>query len=410
MIGSAFFSSQAELPYLKNLHHTLSLLCAYAAAAAFEGFLSCRFPTVLLNRRSIYVALFTAGYALTQLWRISLFLSSVRVMLLFTALSALLTLFVFSAGDNFAIVRTDSAFGALRQASYITLRARLRLPHEIAWMHAGRLTAVARVIVVALASALAAAVVVPARRFSMLDYRMRQEFMASDESRSPAGSCPAADPYALPSPTGIIISRIAVDYAIPMLSVIWVALTPRSTTSSPMASWRLLILLCAVCVRAAQARLRLQSYLDGAIDAYRRFWRDRGTMPAVDAARITVRTVLGTSFYLPMLGMSYIAPLVIPVLFLGIATFDGDAGPRLTFCKASPQGPLFPAWIFVAEIASFLAWLIITSYIVFSVLSFTTEVAFEAAGFAKPVNSPKLTIAPTASQRRRQKRIMQQRS
>lgn len=407
-IGPTFFASQAELPYLRALHHMLSLFCAYVAAAAFEGFMSCRFPTVLLNKRSIYVALFTTGYALTYLWRLSLFLSSVRVMLLFTALSALLTLFVFSAGDVVAVVRTDSAFAALRQAVYIIMRARLRLPHEISLTYAGRVTAVARVLVIALASALAAAVVVPARRFSMLDYRVRQHFMSTDDNHPTTGSSLAVDPYALPPPTTITVGRIAADYAIPMLSVTWLAMTPRSVAVSPMDSWRLLMLLCAVCVRAAQARLRLQSYLDGAVDAYRRFWRDRTAMPSTDAAHAAVRTVLGTTFYLPMLGISYTAPLVIPVLLLGIAMLDGDVGTRLPFCKALPHGPLFPAGIFVVEIASFLAWLIIMSYLLFSALSFATEVAFEAAGFASTPKPPKLTTTPTASQRRRQKRFMQQ--
>lgn len=340
-------------------------------------------------------------------------------MLLFSGVSALLILIGLSAGGDGVggVMEGQRAFRALRAALFILARSS-RGGMAIsggdegkAEILAGWGMAIGRAVVVGVAALAAASVVVPARRFSLLDFRARREFLAVSDAQSrtaAAAAAAAADACAPPVPSTSTLLRLAVDYAAPALAFFWVWLTPRSQKATPLAAWRVYVLLGAVAVRIAQARPRLQAYLDGAADAMRRPLRERGAAPSTDVARAVIRTVVGTSFYLPMLALAYVAPLVVPALLLGVAAFDGDTASFLPMCRPPQLVALHPARVFVAEVTMFFAWLILAAYLVFSVISFVTELAFDAAGLATPRKPHKLPAALTASERRRQKRLLQQ--
>lgn len=406
-ITPLFFSADSDFPYHDSVHHVLCLCCGYLAALLFESFLSCRFPHFLINTRSFYVAFFTIGYVVTLAWRISIFLSSLRVMLLFGAFSALVTLVLLSLGDRSPVFRSATAFDALYHALFIFLRARVHLEALGAARVASRIVSVMRIIFPALVAVCVTAIVVPARRFSMLDFRLRSEYLADKRDV-------AEDPYALPPPTLLTMLHLTGDYAAVLLCVVAFVLSGMERTPHALhavSMTRALFIVTAVLLHLSLLRLRLQAYLDGAIDAFRRFWRLRVTMSVSDALTIATRNVVSTTYYLPMLCMAYLMSVIPPLLFVSVGLFNGHGGMhRLAVCRPAPVYILHPVRVFIGEVAPFMAWFLVAAYVVFASLSFCTEVLFHAAGLSEEGRPVKLPTSNSASERRRLKRLHQQQS
>lgn len=401
-ISHLFFAAQVDYPYHACVHHVLSLCCAYVCALAFETFMACRFPHVLLNTRSFYVAIFTILYTVYMALRISVFLSSLRVMLLFTAFSALLTLVLLSLADDSSFFRSRIAFDALHHSAFITLRSRLHLPAARALTYASRFVHTMRVLLLTATSVCLACVIVPARRFSLLDFQLRTEFIQDRRDAS-------ADPYSLPPPTLPTAVLLTADYALSFVCMAAFVTLPATHSALPSAGWRFALLAVCIALRASLLRLRLQAYLDGAIEAYRKFWQMRASIGIADAFTALTRSVVSTTFYLPMMAMAYLTIILPPALLMAVALMNGLAVVnRPAFCVPPPAGSIHPAAVFVSEFCPFLAWLLLAAYLAFASLSFAVEVLFSAAGISDRGKPVKLPVANRASDRRKLKRLKDQ--
>lgn len=413
-LDPSFFAFNLDLPYYRDVHYILCLVIAYFVAATFEFFLSCRFPATLLTTRSSYVAIFTIAYTTVQLWRISIFLSSTRVMLLIGALSTLAVLVLLSLADP------QLAFSALHQAIYIVLRSRMDLAVVQAELWATRLSLLFRILIVGFIAMATASVIVPSRRFSLLDYRLRKDYLQENINDGRAGSTnhTGGDAYSLPPPTIRTMISIAMDYISPAACAAFAAATVSGIYHSPqpIPLKSALLLLVPVVIRLAITRIRLQAFLAGALDAFRRFWAMRAT-DANAAVQNLLQTTSGTAHYLPMIATAYVGPPVMVVVLLIVSVVDGDVGAAggmsrgIKLCQnISAQGPALPLNIFVGRMAGFAAWSITVSYAVFSMLSFAVEVAMEgfSAGSLAAKNKVRARgiVEPTASQRRRMRRML----
>lgn len=414
-LDQSFFAFNLDLPYYRDIHYILCLSVAYAIASAFEFFLSCRFPTVLLTSRSSYVAIFTIAYTTAQLWRISIFLSSTRVMLLISALSTFTVLVLLSLADP------QVAFSALHQALYLVFRSKMDFSEVQAELWATRMSFLLRAITVGFIATATASVIVPSRRFSLLDHRLRQDYLQENASETRTDSTThtgGGDAYSLPPPTIRTMISITMDYIAPALCAVFAAAAVSDfyRRPQPMPIQSVLLLAIPVAIRFATTRIRLQAFLDGSLDAFRRFWALRAT-DANTAVQSLLQTVSGTAHYLPMIATAYIGPPVMVLILLVLAIVDGDVGAAGSIGRGgklcqniSAQGPTLPLSIFIGRMAGFAAWVITVVYAAFSMFSFAVEIAMDgfSAGSVAAQNKvrPRGVAEPTASQRRRLKRMM----
>lgn len=413
-LDQSFFAFNLNLPYYRDVHYILCLSVAYIIASLFEFFVSCRFPAILLTTRSSYVAIFTIAYTTTQLWSISIFLSSTRAMLIIAALSTLAILVLLSLADP------QVAFSALHQAIYLMLRSRIELSESQAEVWATRLSFMFRIVTVGFIAMSAASVIVPSRRFSLLDYRLRKDYLQEqvNESRTDSTICAGGDAYSLPPPTIRSMISVVMDYIGPVVCTAFAAAAVSGSyhRPQPIPLKAALLLAIPVIIRFVTMRLRLQVFLDGTLDAFRRF----STMRATDAnvaVRNLLQTVSGTVHYLPMIATAYVGPPIMITILLLMSIVDGDVGAVGSMGRAgrlcqnvTAEGPALPLSIFIGRMAGFAAWVITAMYAAFSMLSFAVEVAMEgfSAGSLAAKNKVRArgNAEPTASQRRRMRRMM----
>lgn len=456
VIGPAFFESAGgSLPYLSELHHILSLTISYIISAVFELALSCnpRIPP-LATSRSSFIAIFTIVYTTVHLWRLSLFLSSARVMLLLSGSTALLTLLL-SVAVNPALVDAKGAFHAL----FILLRGKVGMASHGAERWAGLGVGIIRVVLVSGCAVIAAGVVVPARRFALTDFAVRNAFIngnhhddddhdhdhdsnhhdgVDDDQKNVAGAHGHIDEFAVGMkanrPSILTVIRIMLDYIIPVAGIILLGSASRYSrlptvnrseamnleigstkwwwywSSSPRAAilpaWRIYIVLIVSIFRLFQVRPRLQSYLDGAIDTFRKFWLCSPTSsPKQLKARTIVTTIAGTSYYLPMFAVAYVGPIIIVILLCGIVIVDGDIAPPV----CPKRGLTMPGQVLATESMYVLATGTLVAYSFFVTLSALVEYAMIKFGLVagdKGDGGSHSALSRTGSERRRDKRLM----
>lgn len=452
-----------DLPYFAELHNLLSLVVAYTIAALFELTLSLYFPGLLMTSRSSYLALAAIGYSCYHSYRLSAFMSSTRIMLLLTALSSFVVLLV-SAVSNPALVVTPFASDAL----FISFR-RLRVQEDAAVRYARVAAMIVRVLLIAGAAAMVTAVIIPARRFSLVDINLRKAMMASlerdadededdedeedeeivqtDVQKTEGGKQEQlADeglvekrfkvPVLEKSPPRSVIVRIVIDHIVPIVILFYTCLSSRSTSSSLAGSSPPLstasafpaisvdparasldinrfIALFAVCfIRLLGLRPRLQGYLNGAVDTVRTYWLGHNSSSSSSSSTVTSRTVVttiaGTRHYLCMIAFAYLSPIIIVFLLLCIVLVNGNVLPYCTsFCLP------MPAPILVTQVLWVLANILVAAYSFFSLLSFAAEAFIQMSDRLQHGQSAQTAASQrkphvTGSERRKQKRLLQQ--
>lgn len=396
-LNATFFSTEAEFPHHRELDHVMSISCGYLASYLFEDLSKCFFPELLENTRSFYVAVLGVGFAVMQSWRISIGLTSTRIMLSLTGAAWLVAMFILSAGDLPNFIMFEKAFQGLQSGISDILVSRLQLSQSDAEAYGWKLSIFMRFLVSVAAAFVAASTAAPARRFSRIDFELNRLYRKDEISER-------EDPYFLGRPSPLTMLMVALDYIVPLITVSFLCMTPRE--GEKYETWRLLALLSCVVIRFATMRIRLQSYLDGAIDAYRKFWTQKSPSGVEAAGRSASIQVAGTSFYLLMIAMAYIAPAMVPLLLTFVAKLEG--GISSGFCPVSSDLEVNPFNMFAREIAAFLAWLSIASYAIFGCVSLLVEFALDILYPGARDFIGKLPMPTSASERRKQKRIMQE--
>lgn len=397
LLTETFFSSEAEFPHHRELDHLMAICCGYFAAHAFEETVGCFYPHLLANKRSAYVAVFGVGFAIVESLRISVGMTSVRIMLILGGMAWLVALFLISGGDFVSFIRFDEAFAGLGQFVISTLTGPLMLDETTANVYAGRAAMMGRLFVATVAALISASVAAPARYFSKLDYELHLEYREEEHIHRD-------DPYYLGRPTAFTMLKIALDYVVPALALFMWCVSPRGT--GPYGAWRIMVLLACVYVRFATLRIRLQAYLDGAVDGYRSFWAEKSVSNAEEAGRRTTIQVIRNSFYLIMITMVYVSPAVISLLLACVAKLDGAVS--MGICPVGSSKVVQPNEIFAREVAAFLSWWCIASYLSFACISIAYEAVVNTIDPAARDRRVKLPPASSSSERRKQKRMMRQ--
>ncbi|PXF47199.1 hypothetical protein BWQ96_02974 [Gracilariopsis chorda] len=397
-IDHAFFPSEAEFPHHRELAHVTGIVCGYLAAFLFEDTMGCFFPGLLSNRRSVYVALFAVGFAVYEALKISISLTSKRVVIALAGASWIVALFGVSAGDFSNFIKFDKAFTALSEEVTIVLRDVMDFEPEKVELYATSMTVFVRILVTVVAALIAASTAVPARRFSRIDYDLNLQYRMDEADRR-------NDPYALGPPTPLTMMRIALDYVVPLGTAFLWAVSPRDEDFY--SGWRLIGILLCVAVRFGMARIRIQGYLDGAIDAYRRFWAEKSVNGVVEAGRNCSFQVMGTSFYVMLITMAYVAPALSPLIFALVAKHDG--GFRPGFCRSGLLDNDRLTDTFYREIGGFLAWWSLASYATFATVSLLSEFLVDFIDPTGRDRRGKLPVATSSSEKRREKRLLQER-
>ena len=395
-INPTFFTSEAEFPYHRNLDHLMTLLCGYTAAYLFEDITKCYLPNFLQNTRSFYIAICGVGFAVVQTWRISVSLTSTNIMLVLTGSAWLVVMYLLSAGDLPDFIHFESAFQGLRGGTVDLLTDKLQIEAAKAEVYARNFSIAMRFVLSVVAAFIVATTAAPARRFSRIDFEIHRQYKMDE-------SVQKEDPYYIGRPSAFAILVLTLDYIVPLGTAAFWCLTPRRSNDL---SWRLLSILICVCIRFACMRRRLQSFLDGAIDAYRVFWTKKTTMGVIGAGREAATQIIGTSFYLIMITMAYVAPAIVPLFLTLVSKLEGAVSSGICPVEADVEITAFN--VFIREIAAFLAWLSVTSYVLFAALSLCVEFALDYLYPGARDLSGKLPMPTSASERRRQKREMQE--
>lgn len=397
-LDERFFSTKSEFPHHRELDHLMAIFCGYLAAFLFEECVGCFFPEVLANRRACYVAVLGVGFAIVEALKISVSMTSGRIIVMLGGVTWLIAMFLTSAGDFSSFVRFDEAFSGFGKFISLLLSARLKIDEEKATAYAHTATVMTRFTVATIAAMISASVAVPARHFSKLDFALHHEYREEEEARQ-------GDPYYLGRPKPITMLMIALDYVIPAVTVCLWVVSPRGVGAY--GRWRLLALLSCALIRFCNLRFRLQMYLDRAIDGYRSFWTDKAATNARDAGRQTAIHVVSISHFLLTIAMAYVAPTLIPLLLTFVAKLDGAIDFRV--CPISSTSTTQPNEVFAREVAAFLAWWCVASFVTFSIISFSYEAIADVLDpGGRDWRRMKLPSASTSSERRRQKRMMGQ--
>ncbi|CAN8064966.1 unnamed protein product [Agarophyton chilense] len=397
-ISETFFPTESEFPHHRELAHITGIVCGYLAAFLFEDVVGCFFPALLANKRSVYVAVFAVCFALYELLLISTSLTSRKAMIALTAASWIVSIFLVSGGDYRNFVKFDKAFQALQSEAHSVLTGRFGVDVNKAQTYARNIAICARVLISTIAALIAASSAVPARRFSRIDYDLNLQYRMDISEHQ-------TDPYSLGPVTSLTMVRIALDYTLPLLFAFLWTVVPRD--EDMYSSWRILSLLVCVIAKGTMARIRIQGYLDGAIDAYRRFWTEKPVNGVAEAGRSCSFQVIGTSFYLILITVAYIGPPVITLLLTLVAKHDG--GFRMPFCRPRGVDQGLQLETFFREIAGFLAWWSVASYALFGSMSILSEFIIDVIDPSGRDRRKKLPSASSASERRREKRLVQER-
>lgn len=396
-VGAAFFSSEAEFPHHKQLDQLMTLCCGYLAAYAFEVAVGCFYPKLLTNSRSAYVAVFGVAFAVVEALKISLGMASGRVLLVLAGIAWMVASFLIMGGDFTNFVHFDQAFGGLMQSVSALLSERFTYDEAAALLLARRLAIGARLFVALVASLLSTSLAAPARYFSRLDYGLYREYREDEMDHQD-------DPYYLGKPNPFTILKVALDYVVSAVVVFLWCVNPRK--DGRFGSWRLFALMVCVFVRFVSMRIRLQSYLDSAIDAYRSFWAEKSITNAVEAGKRTSVKVISNSYFLALVTMAYVVPMIIPLMLLFVTKLDGAV--QLGICPAFALREQPPITVFMREITAFLAWWSIASYTLFAAVSLCYESVAHILDPGMRERGMKLPPPSSSSERRRQKRMMRQ--
>lgn len=397
ILNETFFSAEAEFPHHRQFDHLMAICCGYLAAYAFEEAMGCFYPNFLANKRSAYVAVFGVGFALYEAIRISIGMTSLNVMCGLGVLGGLAALSVISAGDFSNFVKFDEAFESLGEILASVFTNRLNFNSSSASMYAKRIAMMGRFLVAILAGLISASAAAPARYFSKLDFEMHYEYREDERDRRD-------DPYYLGRPTATTMLKVALDYAVPFLAVFFWCVSPRA--DGGFGQWRIVVLLACVVCRFLTLRLRLQAYLDAAIDGYRSFWTSKASLSLEEATQNTSVQVLRNSFYLMMITVLYISPAAVPFLLACVAKLDGAV--RMGVCPVQPTVSGHVGDVFAREIAGFLAWWCVASYLLFAVMSVSYEFVIEVMDPNARERRMKAPPPVSSSERRKQRRIMRQ--
>lgn len=399
-LNELFFSTESEFPHHRELDHLMAIFCGYFAAFLFEGTCTCFFPGLLSNRRSLYVGIVGIGFSIWEALRISKSMTSGRTLLMLGGITWLIAMFITSAGDYHSFVRFDEAFSDFRQYVIFFLNKHLQFDEKKAASYARIGTVLARFFVATVAALISTSVAVPARHFSKLDYVMHQEYCEDEQALQ-------GDPYYLGRPSVRAMFIIAMDYVIPTVTVCLWCIRPRGKGSY--GGWRLSVLLLCVLIRIFNIRIRLQMYLDAAIDGYRSFWKDKASSNARAAGKQTAVHVISNSYFLLTITMAYVAPTIMLLVLILMAKLDG--GVNLGICPKPSTSVILSNEIFAREIAGFLAWWCIASLVTFSIISVSYEAladVLDASG--RDRRRMKLPPVTTSSERRKQKRLMREKA
>lgn len=397
VLNETFFSEEAEFPHHRQFDHLMAICCGYFAAYAFEETVGCFYPSLLANKRSAYVAILGVGFALFEAIRISVGMTSVRIMCSLGVLAGLAALSVISAGNFSSFVRFDEAFESLGEVVTSVLRTRLKINVASADIWAKRIAMVGRFFVAIVAGLISASAAAPARYFSKLDYEMHYEYREDERDRRD-------DPYYLGRPTASTMFMVALDYVVPFLTVFLWCVSPRERGA--FGQWRIVLLLGCVFCRIINLRLRLQAYLDGAIDGYRSFWTTKASLTLQQATQSTSVQVLRNSFYLMMITVLYISPAAVPFLLACVAKLDG--GVRMGICPVSSVVTVQAGDIFAREVAGFLSWWCVASYLLFAVMSVSYDYVMDVMDPSARERRMKVPPPVSSSERRKQRRMMRQ--
>lgn len=375
----------------------MSVACGYLMAYAFEEALGCFYPRLLANSRSAYVALLAVAFAVVESSRISVGMVPAKAMLVIAGLAWIVSASLILGGDYAGFVRFDHAFDALRMAMVEMLMKRLGFENADAERYAKGWALLARLLVALVASLLSMCVAAPARYFSKLDFGLYCDYQEDVQDHRD-------DPYYLGKPTPWTMLKITVDYVGAAAVVFLWCVSPR--LDGGFGSWRLLALMACSFWKFLTMRIRLQSYLDGAVDAYRGFWAERMATNDAEAGRRTSVMVISNSYYLILITMAYVAPTLIPLLLLFVAKLDG--GVSIGLCPVKSELEISPMGVFAREVISFLAWWGTASYVMFASASVCYEFVAKTLDPGARDRGMRAPPASSSSERRRQKRMMRQ--
>lgn len=394
-ISAQFFSASTDLPHHKHLSHLLSLFIAFLSAYLFEDIVSCFFPNLLSNTRSTYVAFFSLAFTLAKALHVSFSLCPPRFLIPLFFLSFLLsTPLVLSRDSSF--VHLHTSFNTL--SSYLTdhFANLFQMSATSATSLASNITIFSRVVLILLSSLIPTALFAPARFFASLDYTLYKTYTTDLSHHS-------NDPYFLGTPTFFVMFLIILDYVLPLSLLSLSLLIPRPTSSLPV--FRLISLCAILFLRLATLRIRIQLYLDRAVDYFRDFWVERPTLGVIEAAKRTQSRVLSNWYHICLIVIAYVSPIVISSVSLLVAKLDGGVTLGFPLCKTGIQN--VTGW--GAEMGMFLSWWSMASWTVWA----TAGVGYEAMVDALGVGANRAQVArgiPSTSgkERRRMKRLMKE--
>lgn len=404
VVTPAFFDTKQYIPYLQQFDHLLAVVTGYVVGVLFEEIATCFFPSTFVESHTWWLAASALVFAIFESWAICAKSISRTAPLIIAALAALFSLALIAAGELGNFVRFHTAFEALDSTVNTLMVQTLDMHNTTAASVAPKISLLIRVLTALLAGTIAAASMYPALQFSRIDYNMHSAYVQSDEILED-------DPFALPRPRPVAMLLVTLDYVLPCIVLLLWSTSLRTeehsksltTSASAYASHRLVLMLLCVAVRLLCARIRLQRYLDTAIDAYRAFWSDksvRGLVPAGDRLKLQVVSV---AYNLTMMGM---ASIVSPVMTLALALAAKRNGAvRLGICPVRHTAVATNQNVFIREIVGFLAWMSVLSYALFSLLSLLYLVVTKALDPSHLRREKKVQPPLKSSERRRQRRL-----
>jgi Predicted transmembrane protein 161AB len=398
-VQAEMFLAETELPKVVEFDHILGMSLAYLMSYLAEEFFLCYFPdsTVVASQIQWFAALILC-MGLWELASMSISMSSVTVWAGIGIVSAVGALATIANGDTVYLFQLDSGFGGLKAWIEFMLIERFSVGELKALRHALRFTTAARVLVSLLGGGLAACLAVPARRFARYDYDLYQRYRRNDEDIS-------EDPYTLPRPTHWVILGLALDHILPLVALgSFVTAKPHV----PEPSFRplsLALMTAALVLRLGLGRIRLQAYLDGAINAFREFSEERSGKILEAGRNVRVRT-LSTYYFLPTVGCMYTCGPIITLMLALTAKRSGN----MTFGLCRLPKSVAPVNLHQSsgEIIGFLAWFAMSAHSLFSFLSLGLDALLDYADPAtkRADNAPGRTFK--ASTRRRLRRMQAQ--
>jgi Predicted transmembrane protein 161AB len=393
------FLSARELPKLVEFDHILGMTLAYLMSYCAEELFLCYFPdsTVVASQIQWFAALILC----MSLWELAFMSISMSSIVVFAGIGLVAAVFALAAianGDSAYFFLLDSAFADLKAWSEFMLVERFSVGEQNATRHASRMALVARICTSLLAGILTACLAVPARRFARYDYDIYQRYRRDDGEE-------ADDPYSLQKPTHWLILAIAVDHFLPISALCsFIAAGPRGSELAYHPG-SLALMIAVVVLRLALGRVRLQMYLDGAVNAFREFSSDKSGGILEAGQRVRVRT-MSTSFYLPTVGCMYICG---PILSL-MLTLTAKRSGNMSFgaCRLPSAVPPVNLLQTAREVVGFLAWIAVFAHSTFSLLSLGLDAFLD---YVDP-QTKKSDITPgrivNASTRRRLRRMQNQ--